>query len=63
MDFLLVQFDYTISQNKTLKSYAKENNVSYSHAFKKKRYILDKLFMYINSYIVLNKAKTKTSVC
>ena len=55
--------DHIFYKNKTLKSYAKENNVSYSYAFKKKRYILDKLFMHINSYIVFNKAKTKTSVC
>ncbi|WP_294377087.1 sigma-70 family RNA polymerase sigma factor [uncultured Clostridium sp.] len=37
-------------QNKTLKSYAEHNNISYSYAFKKKKYILDKLFMYINIY-------------
>lgn len=55
--------DHIFFNNKTLKSYAKEHNVSYSYAFKKKRYILDKLFMHINSYIVFNKTKTKTSVC
>lgn len=47
-------------KNETLKSYAKENNVSYSYAFKKKRYVLDKLFMNINSYLVFNKSNTKT---
>ena len=50
-------------KNQTLKSYAEENSISYSYAFKKKKYILDKMFMHINSYIAFNKAKAQTSVC
>lgn len=34
----------------TLKSYAEKKEVSYSYAVKKKRHILDKLFMHINIY-------------
>ena len=40
---------------KTLKSYSDNENVCYSFAVKKKRYVLDKLFMYVNKYINLNK--------
>ncbi|MDU1004431.1 MAG: sigma-70 family RNA polymerase sigma factor [Clostridium butyricum] len=39
---------YLFYENKTLKSYAHEKGLSYSYVNKKKRYILDKLFMYIN---------------
>lgn len=35
----------------TLKSYAEEKGLSYSSAVKMKRYVLDKLFMYVNIYI------------
>ena len=42
--------NYIFFQNKTLKSYAQYKNISYSYASKKKRYILDKLFMYVNIY-------------
>lgn len=38
-------------KNNTLKSYAEQKEVSYSYAMKKKRYVLDKLYMYINIYI------------
>ena len=38
-------------KNKTLKSYAQQKGVSYSYAMKKKRYVLDKLFMYVNIYL------------
>ena len=38
-------------ENKTLKSYTDEKCICYSYAVKKKRYILDKLFMYVNIYL------------
>ncbi|MGO5137991.1 sigma-70 family RNA polymerase sigma factor [Clostridium butyricum] len=38
-------------ENKTLKSYTDEKGMCYSYAVKKKRYILDKLFMYVNIYL------------
>lgn len=38
-------------ENKTLKSYTDEKDMCYSYAVKKKRYILDKLFMYVNIYL------------
>lgn len=38
-------------ENKTIKSYADKKDVCYSYAVKKKRYVLDKLFMYVNIYI------------
>lgn len=37
-------------KNKTLKSYTNEKGMCYSYAVKRKRYILDKLFMYVNIY-------------
>lgn len=42
---------YLFYEDKTLKSYAHEKGLSYSYAVKMKRYILDKLYMYINIYI------------
>ena len=38
-------------EDKTLKSYSDKNEVCYSYAVKKKRYVLDKLFMYVNIYV------------
>lgn len=38
-------------ENRTLKSYTDEKGMCYSYAVKKKRYILDKLFMHVNIYI------------
>ena len=38
---------YLFFKKKTLKSYANKKGMSYSYAMKKKRYALDKLFMYI----------------
>lgn len=38
---------YLFYENKTLKSYAHEKILSYSYIIKKKRYILDKLFILI----------------
>ena len=38
-------------ENKTLKSYTNKKGICYSYAVKKKRYILDKLFMYVNIYL------------
>ena len=38
-------------EHKTLKSYTNEKGMCYSYAVKKKRYILDKLFMYVNIYL------------
>lgn len=38
-------------KKRTLKSYTDEKNVCYSFAVKMKRYVLDKLFMYVNIYI------------
>lgn len=42
-------------ENKTLKSYTNKKGICYSYAVKKKRYILDKLFMYVNIYIHIHK--------
>lgn len=42
---------YLFYENKTLKSYAYEKGLSYSYVVKMKRYVLDKIFMYINIYI------------
>lgn len=42
---------YLFYENKTLKSYAHEKGLSYSYVVKMKRYVLDKIFMYINIYI------------
>lgn len=38
-------------EDKTLKSYSDKNEVCYSYAVKKKRYVLDKLFMHVNIYV------------
>lgn len=38
-------------ENKTLKSYSAEKGICYSSAVKMKRYVLDKLFMYVNIYL------------
>lgn len=40
-------------KNKTLKSYTDKKGICYSSAVKKKKYVLDKLFMHIN--IICNK--------
>lgn len=47
-------------EDKALKFYAYEKELSYSYTSKKKRYVLDKLFMHINIYINRNK-NLKTS--
>ncbi|MDU1601572.1 MAG: sigma-70 family RNA polymerase sigma factor [Clostridium sp.] len=47
--------NYLFYKNNTLKSYASKNQISYSFAFKKKKYTLDKLFMYINIYKTVHK--------
>ena len=38
-------------KRKTLKSYAEQKGLSYSYAMKKKKKILNKLYMYINIYM------------
>ena len=48
--------NYIFYLNNTLKSYAYKNQISYSCAVKKKKYILDKLFMNFNIY---NNQKNK----
>lgn len=42
-------------KDKTLKSYTDKKEICYSYAVKKKRYVLDKLFMHINIYILKHK--------
>ena len=37
-------------EEKTLKSYTDKKGISYSYGVKKKKYILDKLYMHINVY-------------
>ncbi|MDU1116758.1 MAG: sigma-70 family RNA polymerase sigma factor [Clostridium butyricum] len=43
--------DHLFYQNKTLKSFADKNKICYSYAVRKKRQVLDKLFMYVNIYL------------
>lgn len=43
--------NYLFYENKTLKSYSLEKGLSYSYVVKMKKYILYKLFMYINIFI------------
>ena len=47
----LYLINHLFYNGKTLKSYSDNENVCYSYAVKKKRYVLDKMFMYINKYI------------
>jgi hypothetical protein len=35
----------------TLKSYSSKKGICYSYAVKMKRFVLDKLFMYVNIYV------------
>ena len=42
--------DHIFFKGNTLKNYSLNNSISYSYAVKKKKHILDKLFMYINIY-------------
>ena len=43
--------EHLFYQNKTLKSFADKNKICYSYAVRKKRQVLDKLFMYVNIYL------------
>ncbi|NAS18129.1 sigma-70 family RNA polymerase sigma factor [Clostridium butyricum] len=43
--------DHLFFQSKTLKSFADKNKICYSYAVRKKRQVLDKLFMYVNIYL------------
>lgn len=52
----LALINHIFYASKSLKSYANKNNVSYSTAVKKKRYVLDKLFMYMNIYCNKNSS-------
>ncbi|MDU1230853.1 MAG: sigma-70 family RNA polymerase sigma factor [Clostridium sp.] len=51
LDFI----NHLFYEDKTLKSYSNKKDWSYSYTVKRKRYVLDKLFMHINIYI--NKYK------
>lgn len=42
--------NHVFFEKRTLKSYTSKKDICYSYAVKKKRYVLDKLFMYVNIY-------------